>query len=256
MLDVLLPYLPDGITPLAALGLVALSAFTSGISAAIGLGGGVMMLAVMAMLMPPAELVPVHGVVQLGSNSGRAVMMRRHVVWAMILPFAIGSAIGALIGAHFVMALPVALLQAILSVFLFLQVWGPKLGKREVGHAGFGFVGLGASFCTMFLGATGPMVASFLKPDRLGKHGVVSTHAAAMVLQHGFKVLAFWSLGFAFWRWLPLVAAMITAGIIGTSIGTRLLDRVPERVFALGFKIIITALAAKLGVDALGRLMW
>ena len=44
-----------------------------------GVGGGSLMIVALVMVMPPAVAVPVHGIVQLGSNAGRAVMMRRHV---------------------------------------------------------------------------------------------------------------------------------------------------------------------------------
>jgi hypothetical protein len=40
---------------------------------AFGIGGGAALLAVMASLVPPAALIPVHGVVQVGSNLGRAL---------------------------------------------------------------------------------------------------------------------------------------------------------------------------------------
>ncbi|MBT3334540.1 MAG: sulfite exporter TauE/SafE family protein, partial [Rhodospirillaceae bacterium] len=71
--------LPGGMSPLVAILLLGISAFTSLISAAFGLGGGLVLLAVMATVMPAAALVPVHGVVQIGSNFGRATVMVRHI---------------------------------------------------------------------------------------------------------------------------------------------------------------------------------
>ena len=47
------------------------------IAGALGLGGGVLVLATMANLLPPMALVPIHGVVQLGSNLSRAVLSWR-----------------------------------------------------------------------------------------------------------------------------------------------------------------------------------
>ncbi len=102
------------------------------------------------------------------------------------------------------------------------------------------------SFCTMFVGATGPFVASFISPDRLERHAVVATHGACMTLQHTLKVVAFGFLGFAFLPWAPLLVAMIGAGFVGTLIGRRVLDRLPHDVFARFFKVVLTLLALRL----------
>ena len=98
----------------------------------------------------------------------------------------------------------------------------------------------------MFVGATGPFVASFITPERLERHAVVATHATCMSLQHTLKVIAVGFLGFAFLPWAPLLAAMIAAGFLGTMLGKRLLDRLPHHIFARAFKIILTVLALRL----------
>lgn len=98
----------------------------------------------------------------------------------------------------------------------------------------------------MFVGATGPFVASFISPDRLERHAVVATHATCMTVQHTLKVVAFGFLGFAFLPWVPLLAAMIGAGLLGTMLGRRLLDRLPHRLFSRIFKAILTLLALRL----------
>ena len=59
-----------------ALTLLAVSTAGSFITAAFGIGGGAVMLATMALILPAPALIPVHGVVQLGSNVGRLWLMR------------------------------------------------------------------------------------------------------------------------------------------------------------------------------------
>ena len=61
MEDVLLSFLPPGLAPEVALILLACSTLTSLITAALGAGGGVMLLALMAMWIPPAAIIPVQG---------------------------------------------------------------------------------------------------------------------------------------------------------------------------------------------------
>jgi uncharacterized membrane protein YfcA len=238
--------LPPGISALAAMGLVALSLFTSALTAAAGIGGGLVLLGVMASFLPPVVVIPIHGVVQLGSNAGRATLMREHIDRRILLPFSLGSVLGIAAGAKLFVALPTATLQIILGLFVLASVWLPKLRASHISNRGFALVGIVGSFCTMFVGATGPFVASFITPDRLPRHAVVATHAACMTLQHTLKVVAFGFLGFAFLPWASLLAVMVGAGFLGTMLGRRLLDRLPHQVFANVFKIILTVLALRM----------
>jgi len=184
--------------------------------------------------------------VQFGSNIGRAALMRQHIDRHILVPFVFGSVLGVVVGAKLFVALPSVVLQAILGVFVLASVWLPKLKASKIPNRGFFLVGAVGSFCTMFVGATGPFVASFITPDRLPRHAVVATHASCMSVQHVLKVIAFGFLGFAFVPWVPLLVAMIAAGFLGTVLGKRLLDRLPHRIFSRAFKIILTGLALRL----------
>jgi uncharacterized membrane protein YfcA len=238
--------LPAGVSELAAVGLVALSLFTSALTAAAGIGGGLVLLSVMASFLPPVIVIPIHGVVQLGSNAGRAALLRHSIDRHILLPFALGSVLGIAVGAKLFVALPTPTLQIILGLFVLASVWLPKLKASHIPIRAFTIVGMVGSFCTMFVGATGPFVASFITPDRLPRHAVVATHAACMTLQHTLKVIAFGFLGFAFLPWAPLLVAMVGAGFLGTMLGRRLLDRLPHHVFSRIFKVILTMLALRL----------
>lgn len=241
-----LALIPPDLSTGFALLLVAVSFLTSALTAGLGIGGGVALLAVMAYGMPVAALIPVHGVVQIGSNLGRFVVQRAHVDWRAIGYFVIGAVVGAMLGGRFVVALPEAWLGLMLGGFVLVMTWVkiPKLAVASpLSFTGGGLVG---SFLTMFFGATGPFVAAVFGaafPERLT---LVATHAAAMVIQHGLKVIVFGLLGFAFTPYLALLAAMIATGFLGTLAGTALLKRLPEARFRTGFKIVLTLLALDL----------
>lgn len=227
--------------------LVAAAFVTSAITAAFGIGGGVALLAVMASMVPVAVLIPVHGVVQLGSNTGRAIVQRAHILWPLIGIFTVGALAGALIGGQLVVSLPEALLKALVGLFILFTVWGPKPRGGQPGNRWWlALVGFLATLLTMFVGATGPFVAAHLAARLAERRHYVATHAMAMVMQHGLKVVAFGFLGFAFGAWVPLMAAMIAAGFLGTLLGTRLLHALPEATFRKAFKIVLTALALQL----------
>ena len=151
--------------PLLDVGLlVAASLVTSFITAAFGIGGGVVLLAFLALVLPPVALIPVHGVVQLGSNGGRVAIMSKHVVWRPILPFVVGALIGAAIGGLVVVQLPSWLIQLALGIFIIWAVFAklPAIQQRYILMGG-----AVSSFLTMFFGATGNFIAAMVKKHEL-----------------------------------------------------------------------------------------
>jgi len=241
----LLDLLPTGLDPLMALALVALSFVTSLITATFSLGGGTLMVAVLALVFPPGIVVPLHGAIQLGSNAGRAVVQRAHIQWRYVRWIALGAVLGTIVGGQFATLLPERFFTALIGVFVLVTTWLPQpkvVGRSPV----IQFVG-GAviSALSMLVGATGPLVAVFLK-GIADRRQLVATHAMLMTFQNAFKVVVFVALGFAFSSYLPLIAAMILAGFGGTALGSRLLVRVPESAFRWGFRIILTLVALDL----------
>jgi uncharacterized protein len=238
--------LPAGLDLAPAAFLVVLSALTSGLTAMAGIGGGVIMLAALASLLPPAAIIPVHAVVQVGSNAGRAAVMRHWIDRGRLVPFALGSVVGIAIGGSLAVSLPGEALRVVLGLFILQTIWLPIAAMAAIKGRGLALGGLIASFLTMLVGATGPYVLALLRPLSLGREGLVATHAAAMTAQHGLKMLAFGFLGFAFAPWLPLIALMIAAGFVGTLVGRRLLGWLDERLFGRLVQAILTIVALDL----------
>ena len=223
--------------------LLAVSFATSFTTAAFGIGGGVALLAVLASLLPPAALIPVHGVVQFGSNLGRMGLLIRHVDWPLVTAFALGSVIGAGLGGAFAVQLPPGGVQIGVGLFILWSVaFRPPAFLRRQGAV----TGAVSTFLTMFFGATGPFVAAYLKSRDLGRYAFVATHATMMTLQHVFKTLAFGLLGFAFAPWLPLIAGMIATGFLGTLAGKRVLGVTTDARFHVALNFILTLLALRL----------
>ncbi len=243
-------WLPAELPLFWAVALTVLSFFTSAMTAAFGIGGGVALITVLLLILPPASVLPVHGVVQAGSNASRTWIMRESVRWSIARWFAVGAVIGVILASMIVVALPQRLLQAVLAVFILWSIWSPGIRKRAIADKGFVAVGAVATFLTMFVGATGPLVAAFWRVEALGRQGVVATHGAWMTVQHTLKVIAFGWLGFAFQDWLPVIVAMVAAGYLGTMAGKKILARLPEALFARLFKWTLTILALRLGFAA------
>jgi len=243
-MDALTGLLPDGIGAGAALFLVVASFFTSALTASFGVGGGTVMLLLLGFFIPVAALIPVHGAVQFGSNTGRAWHQRVHVRRDIFTPFSIGSVAGAVAGAFLVVQLPDAALKLFLGAFIIVITWARIPGVERLGRAGLAAGSIVLALLNMFVGATGPLLTTFFAQFMAGdRKALVATHAAAMSVQHLLKVVVFGAAGFAFASWVPLVAAMIASGFLGTVYGSRLLDRLPEDRFRVWFRIGITLLA-------------
>lgn len=239
-MELLASLVPEGVAPVLAAAVIFASFFTSALTASFGLGGGLALLAVMSATLPAAAVIPVHGVAQLGANFSRFTLQRRHVLWPIILWFALGSALGAFVGGRIYVALPEPVLKAAVGAFVLVTVWGPKPKGFTPGPKSFFATGAIGAFLSMFFGATGPIAATMLSAARIDKLQTVATHAAAMVFQHGLKTLAFGLLGFAYADWALLIAAILAAGFLGAWMGTRLLKAMPEAVFRKGFRLTLT----------------
>ncbi len=231
--------------------LLATSFFSSFITVAFGIGGGALLLAIMASLVPVSALIPVHGLIQLGSNAGRMVMLLRTVAWHALPGFALGSVLGCAIGGVVVVELPAEAVQVGIGLFVIWSVFSrpPRWIRRWPVVTG----GI-SSFLTMFFGATGVFVANFTKSLDLPRHAHVATHATMMTLQHGLKVLVFGLLGFSFATWGGFVIAMIGVGVVGTLAGRLFLDRLPELWFRRALDILLVLISVRLIAGGLGWL--
>ena len=239
----------------ASVSLVVFSAVTSFITAAAGIGGGIMMVAVMAVLMPATAVIPVHGVVQIGSNAGRTAVLLRQVQWHVLLPFSAGSVVGAAIGGLTVVELDPAILNIGLACFILYSVWAPPV--TAPGRFKVVATGVFSSFLTMFFGATGTFVSAMVKSMRLGRLEHVATHSACMVAQHFIKVIAFGILGFSFAPYAGLVVAMILSGFLGTLIGNHVLVKlVSDGVFHRVLAGLLSLLALRLLYEGVVLLGW
>lgn len=230
--------------------MVALSFLTSLITATFSLGGGSLLIAAMTLVLPPLVVVPVHGCVQLGSNAGRALLQRAHIQWRFILWVTLGASIGSVIGGRFAHLLPERWFAAAIGLFVLVTTWLPQPRVIATSRAAQFAGGTVVSALGMVVGAAGPLVAAFVRgiPDR---RQLVATHAMLNTFQHAFKVTVFVAMGFAFRHYLPLILLMVLAGFAGTAVGSRLLTRVPENVFRLGFRILLSGVALALLRQAL-----
>jgi uncharacterized protein len=236
---------PD-IGPLLLVGLSVASFVTAFIGVFTGTAGGVILLAIMAMVMPPTAVIPVHTVVMLGTGLSRTVIMWRFVMRGTLLPFIGGAVVGAAAGAKVFVALPMGWLQAILGAFILLVTWMPQLGRIGAQRGRFAVLGFGTVFLGVFVSATGTLLAPFIASATPDRHNLAATMGALMTIAHIAKLAAFGFIGFAVGSFVPLMAAMIATGAVGNWLGEVALHRTTEQRFRLTFQVILTILGLRL----------
>lgn len=236
---------------LTAFALYAISFASAIVSSTLGVGGGVLMLAMMSPIFPPSILIPLHGIAFMGNNVSRASLMYKYIRWDVAVPFVFGSALGALLASYILVALPEMVLQIVLGLSILFFTWLPVKPRFKIRLIGkYNFYGLVTGFVGMFIGATGALLgAMFGRNPMMSRKRLIATHALCLLAENAVKALIFAAvLKFAFMPYMPVLIGMIIAGFIGTVVGRSLLDKLPEEKFRRGFKIFITLLAIRLVV--------
>lgn len=222
------------------------------------MAGGITLLGVMLLFLPPLLAIPLHGVIQLASNGSRAWIQREHAETDIVWRYALLLLPMGLIGIEFARGLPEDGIRFAIGVFVLLATWAPSwllLGysaSESDGRTRFIWLGGAAGFLNMSIGATGPLIAPFFLSQALTRQALVGTKAACQALGHLAKILVFGGVGFAFGDHLPLLVGGTAAVVAGTWVGSQLLEQVSERAFVALYRGVLTLIAIRLCAQALG----
>jgi len=179
------------ITELFLLGLFA--SITSLLTAVAGLGGGMLLLALMAQLFAPAVLIPLHGIAQFFSNANRGVIHRKSIEWTYLRPFVLGSVIGAFAFIPLVVFVDATLGALALGLFILLVTWFPKW--LNVSRLPFILSGALTSGIGVLFGATGPLAMSAHPKANWTKVGTfLGTKILKRFSDERFKIMLKWVL--------------------------------------------------------------
>jgi len=217
---------------------------TSFLTAIAGLGGGLLLLALMAQLFSPLVLIPLHGIAQFFSNANRGLIHRKELEWTYLRPFLFGSAIGAFAFVPLVVFVNPVTGAIGVGFFILLVTWCPKwinVSKLPYVLSGALTSGLGVLF-----GATGPLAMSAHPKANWSKNQTVGNHGVAMAFQHGMKVIAFLVAGTQLLSYWPHIIVLFLSAWLGTFFGTKILSRFTEKRFKMMLKWVLTLLALRI----------
>jgi uncharacterized membrane protein YfcA len=231
--------------------LVGVSFITSFITAAIGVGGGIGLLAVMPQFIPISAVIPVHGLIQMVSNGSRFAFDYKSAKIEILPRYVMGCLAGVLIGYFFIGGLPEKYLSLILGIFILAITWTNIVSLLGFVLKNFAIVGFIQTFLSLFVAVTGLISQPILMKMKMNinKNEIIVTHAMQMSVLHGLKVATFVIAGFAFMDYAELIIIMIAASTIGSYLGGFLRDRISQRVGAMLLKAGVTGFGFKMILD-------
>jgi uncharacterized membrane protein YfcA len=220
-----------------------ISFLTSTVAAVVGIGGGMMLIAIMPSFIPLNALIPVHGLTQMSSNFSRAVFGYKDVQFEVIPKFLLGSFIGIGIFAAILNFISLQYVPLFIGTYILLSLWSEKFNEKIKRYESYFLAGFFQSGLSMVVGATGPLTMTLLLKDYQDKDKVVATGAALMSITHILKVFVFMYFGFVFFDYIGIIVAMIIGAVAGSWAGTQLRDKIDGKKFILILKVLLSALA-------------
>lgn len=234
--------------PLLLIILTISAALTAVISATAGMAGGIVLLSIMTFFLDLSVIVPVHGVVQLASNSTRTLALFKHIEKRILFPMMFGLPIGTFIATQIITSIEnKEIFYFLIAALIFYVLFKPKkLPHLKIPFWSFGILGVLVGILNPLIGATGPFMAPFYLRDDLTKEQIVATKACAQAFGHLLKIPAFLYLGFDYSKYLLLTALMIAGVVLGTRYGVGLLKKINEKTFRLIFRSALFIAACRI----------
>jgi uncharacterized membrane protein YfcA len=237
---------------LLLIGLAAL--VTSTMTAVLGFGGGIVLLALLLLVVEPVVAIPLHAAIQIASNGTRTVIRRRDVDWSIVVPASLLLLPAGFLVLPLALGAPASALQAAIAVTVLLATWVPERSDlRLPAPSPVGWIGVGGVLggLNVLVGATGPLQAPLFRAATVTRQGFVGTFAASQVANHVAKLAVFGVAGLAPTRHLGAAAAGIVGVVAGTELGSRVLDGLSEARYRNLYLGAITAVGLFLLTDAL-----
>ena len=239
--------------------LIIAAFLTSMLSAIIGMGGGITLLGVMAIIMPEGYLVVAyHGIIQLVSNVTRLTVYRQHIDTKIVKKYFSGIIPGLILAAliiYFLMQfykvssadqIQIDYLKPLIGIYIIWFLYLKKKKKIQSDRI-FLLMGILSGLVTVFIGAAGPLIAPFFIDRNLSKENIVATKAACQAIGHIGKIpifIYFFDVNY-FHHWHVLLPLVISV-YFGTIIGKRYLGKLSEQLFSRLFRFVLTLIAVHL----------
>ncbi len=230
---------------------------TSLLSGVLGMAGGILLMALLVALKPIAAAMIIHGVVQAMSNGSRAWLLRRHIAFSVLPPYLLGGAVSFSVFASLALVPNTAWVLIAIGALPWIALVVPKLRGLDVTRPGTAAVcGAAVTAAQLFAGASGPLLNFFYLNARLNRFQIVASKALTQTFGHLLKLVYYGGvIGAGDAGVSPVFLGLaVLAAVIGTRLGTRLLDRFGDGEFRRISEYVILAIGVYCIGDGLLKL--
>ncbi len=239
-----------GLTALIAAAVV----ITATLSGIFGMAGGIVLMGMLLVVLPVGSAMMLHGATQAVSNGYRAFLTRDHIVWS-VFGFYVGGAIVSLAILSAISFVPdKALVFICVGTVPFAAAALPSRFALDITKTGMPvFCGFIITLINLIAGVAGPLLDAFFVKSDLTRHQIVATKAITQTLSHLMKLVYFGVLvrslttgqngdlaSLPWWLYLMV----IPCAMLGTTLGTKVLDRISDTNFRKWSQWIILTLGA------------
>jgi uncharacterized membrane protein YfcA len=233
--------------------ILILVAAASAIGTVTGFGLSTVMIPLLALAYPVPETLLFVGVIHWFNDLWKLVLFREGIRWKLILSFGLPGIVATVVGARLIFAIPNAILQRILGLFLISYVAflfarsAFKVRQSLVAGAAGGAL---SGFCAGIFGMGGAIRALFLTAFDLPKAVYLATAGAIAIAIDTPRLVTYLGQGarldaLLFWG----LILFIPASFLGARFGKGLLERIPQE----HFRKVVAALLFIVGLRLLIR---
>lgn len=231
---------------LTMIAIIAAAVFSASfISAVVGVGGGILLIAVTGSILPVSVVIPLNSTFMYASLLARVVQFHKKINWKITWPFSLGSLIGAGAGAFIYVGLPDSIIAIALSCVILLVTWMPPIKTGFVIPNVFFALGVVHTFLSTLLGVSG-IYQAVIARMKLEREVYIATAASGLLAMASLKIISFALAGFNYFYYNELIAAAVIAGFIGTWLGKKAVGLVSESLFKVMLKWMITLFALRM----------
>lgn len=229
-----MPFATLAPTTWVIVGAVAFVAAT--LAAVTGFGGAAVLLPVLVVVFGVRDAVPILTVAQLVGNGSRVWFNRVALNWRVVAWFALGAVPLGFLGGLLFSRAPLVGLTRLLGAFLLVVVAWRHLrpaGFPRPTLRAFAPIGAASAFLSALVGSVGPLMAPFFLAYGLVKGAYIGTEALSTVVMHVVKLAAYRQAAVLSG---PATLAGLALGpvmILGSWVGKRIVDLLPEHMFVL-----------------------
>ncbi|TRY32853.1 sulfite exporter TauE/SafE family protein [Aliiglaciecola sp. M165] len=223
--------------------LALVSLFTSTVAGVFGLGGGMLLIAILPFMLPAPAIIPVHAVTQIASNGSRALFSLSDILWRFFPWFIVGSVVGIVLVGSMVFTVPADIFPIAIGLYIIASQWSETFNRLLRRFESFALIGFLQTGLGLIVGATGPLTTTLLKKRSDDKDKIVATNALFMLISHVAKCVVFGFAGFTFATFLHEIIALVVGAIAGSYLGKQLRGMISPQRFLIILKWLLTALA-------------